>query len=133
MNQFFGWRTAITWCKKDFSYSRFNCNSVLAFIDITVSVSADNSWFHLSRNQSWNIWNNNWLSENSSIKNVFNRSVWWFPHLLQIKLFNYFLIRCDWRTFNSHFTFFKCLTCVNCYLIFSFVFILNGKIKILGN
>ena len=67
---------AIIWGidKVDFTWSVNN--SVLALVLISVGVSSNNDWLGPPWHQSWNVRDNDWLSENSSIQDVSNGSIW---------------------------------------------------------
>jgi len=77
------------------------CGSVL----ISKGVSANNYWLSPSRDKSWNILNDDWLTEHSPVKFVTDCSVGTFPHLLELE-FNYSgFVRGDSGAFYAHLAF----------------------------
>ena len=76
--------------------------------------------------QSWDILDNNWLTENSAIKDVADSSIRTFPHLLQVKFLHTCLVRCNCGTLNANSILFYCIGCINGYLIIGLIPVFNS-------
>lgn len=55
---------------------------------ITVSMSSNHNWLYPSRNQSWNLLANDWLTKNCTTQDVTNCTIRTAPHLLQVEFWN---------------------------------------------
>ena len=128
----FGSLGAIIW-----GVDKVNCtwsinNSILALVLITISVSTNDDWLGPPWHKSWNVRDDNWLSENSSIKNVSNGSIWGFPHLLQVEFGNSLFIWGDSGALNSYLAFGNGVGGINGDLIVSGISVFNGEIEVLA-
>lgn len=92
---------------------------------------SDNNWLLPIRNQSWNVFNDDWLTKHCAIENISDCPVWTLPHLLQFKLFDSGLIRSNGGTFYAYFIFLNSLSCVNSDLIVSGISMLNAQVIVL--
>lgn len=71
-----GWSAAIFWMENQLSSSWNLIDGILSSILITISVSTNNDWLGPAWNNSWNVLDDNWLSEDSSVQDVSNGTVW---------------------------------------------------------
>ena len=77
-------------------------NEVSGLVLISVSVSSNDDWSGPSWNVSWDVFDENWLSEHGSTEIVSNGSIWRFPHLLEFELLNSGLIRGNGGALDSN-------------------------------
>jgi hypothetical protein len=73
----------------------------------------------------------NWLTENSSIKNISDSSIRTLPHLLQIKFLHSRFVGRNSGTFYSHAVLFNGICCIDRHLVVCFIAILNTEVVIL--
>ena len=132
MDQLAGGFGTISRCENKLSLTSLSEHVVLWTILIAVSVSSNDNWLGPAGNESWNVADNNWFSENSSVKNVSDCSVRWLPHLLQIEFFNSLFIWCDSCAFDSYFVLFHSFRAINSDLIVRRVTILNWQVVVLS-
>lgn len=111
-------------------FTWFGSNVVSSNILITVSVSTNDDWVGPAWNKSWDVFNDDGFSENSSIKDISDCSVGRFPHLLKLELFNSFLIRCNCSTFDTYFVLFDSLCWINGNLVVSLISVLHSQIEV---
>lgn len=104
------------------------CGSVL----ISKGVSTNNYWLGPSRDKSWNIFNDDWLTEHGPVKFVTDCSIRTFPHLLQLEFSYSGFVRGDSSAFNSHFAFLDSSCSVEGYLVIGLVSVLHTQIKVLN-
>ena len=106
--------------------TRLIYNEICSFVLISEGMSTNNDRLCPSRNQSWNIFDDNRLSEDCSIKNVSNSSIRTFPHFFKFELFNSSLVRCNCGTFDSNFALFNGFSSLNSNDIIGGISILNS-------
>lgn len=94
-------------------------------------MSANDNWFFPSGDQSWDVLDEDRFSEDSTIQNVSDSSIWTFPHLFEFELLNSGLIRSDGCTLDSDFTLFDSLSSIDGHLIVGLVAVLNSEIEVL--
>ena len=87
-----GWVASIIWGEGDLDSTWLVNDIILAAVLVTESVSSNDDWRGPSWNASWDVRDDNWLSEDSSIEDVSDGSVWTSPHLLQIELLDSCLV-----------------------------------------
>jgi hypothetical protein len=76
MNDLGGWCAAIFWMENHFSSSWYLIDGILSSILITICMSSYNDWLGPAWNNSWNVTDNNWLSEYSTVQDISNGTVW---------------------------------------------------------
>jgi len=86
MNILHDWVASIIWSENEINLSFFVHNVVLTSVLITKCVSSNNDGLSPAWHKSWNVGDDNGLSEDGSVKNVSNRSIWRLPHLFEIEL-----------------------------------------------
>jgi len=123
---------AISWCENHFNFTSLLYNIVLATILISISMSTNDDRLSPSWDKSWDIINNNCFTENGSIKNVSNRSVRWFPHLLKFEFLNTTFIRRNCSALNTNFVLKHCFRAVNGNLIVCRITILDWQVVVFG-
>jgi len=94
-------------------------------------VSANNDRLRPTRDKSWDIIDDNRLSEHSAVENVPNGSVGRLPHLLKLKLFDTIFIRGNSSAFDSDFMFEHSVGTVDSHLVISLVSIFNRQIIVI--
>jgi len=122
---------SVLWGENNLKLTGFIDDSISSSVLITESMSSDNDWFSPSSNIFLNILAENWLSENSSSKIVSDCTVWRFPHLFKIKLFNSCLVWGNGCAFNTNFASFNSGSSFESYLIVSLISVLHAQIEIL--
>ena len=80
-------------------------------------MSANNDGLGPARNESWDVFNDDRFSEDSSVKNVSDGSIGAFPHFFKIELFYSGLIGGDSGAFDTYFTLFDGISSVDGDLI----------------
>ena len=95
-------------------------------------MSSDDDWFGPTWNTSWDVFDDNWLTEDDTTDDVSNCAVGGLPHLLKIELFNTCLIRCDGSALNANFASFYSLGAVNCDLVVGGVTVFDAQIEVLN-
>lgn len=93
-------------------------------------MSSNNDWLFPSRDKSWDILDDNGLSEDSSSKNISDGSVWTFPHTLKVKLLDSCLIRSNGGALDANLAFLDGLGSFKCNFIFSGIPMLDSQIKV---
>jgi hypothetical protein len=71
-----GWCAAIGWMEDNLGSSWNLLHIILASVLITISVSANNDWLGPAWNNSWNVLDDDWLSEDGTVEDVSNGTVW---------------------------------------------------------
>ena len=130
-NLLHNWCTAIIRGEFDLDLSWLGNNVVLASVLITECVSTYDNWLDPAWNQTRNVFDNDWLTENCSIKNVSDCSIWTLPHLSQIELLNTISIGSNCCTFDSHLVFQDSFSAVNRDLIFCLVTVCDTQVVVL--
>lgn len=120
------------WSEYEFSLTSLCEDVVLRAVLVTEGVSADDDRLSPARNESWNIADDDWLAEHSSIQDVSNGSIWRFPHLLQAELLDTFAVRCDGCALDTDFVLQHSLGAVNSNLVIGFVTVFYREIVVLG-
>ena len=95
-------------------------------------MSSDNDGVLPSRDEPWDVLDDDRFSEDSSVENVSDGSIGTFPHLLEFKLLNSGFIRSDGSTLDAYFTFFDSLSSLNGDFIISGISVLHSKVKVLN-
>ena len=111
------WFWSIIRSEFDLKFSWLFDNIILASVLISESVSSNDDRFGPAWHESWDIGDDDWLSENGTIKDIPNCSVWRLPLLFQIEFRYTTSIWCDSSTLDSNLMFFGCFSSVNCDLI----------------
>lgn len=116
--------------ENDFKSSRFiNCE-IGSSVLITKCVSSNNDGFFPSWDESWNVFNDDWFSKNGSVQNVSDGTIGTFPHVFKIKFLDSGFIRSDSCAFDTDFTFFDGVGCINGDLVIGSISMLDTKIKV---
>jgi hypothetical protein len=76
MNHLFSWFRTIIWGKREFNLSWLGNNIVLTSVLITKRMSTDNDWMSPAWHESWNVRNNDGFSENGTIEDISDCSIW---------------------------------------------------------
>jgi len=117
---------SIIWGEHKLNFSWLGNNIILAIILITVGVSTNNDGLNPSWNKSGNVGDNDWLSEDCTIKDISNGSVWRFPHLLETELLDSLFIRGNSGALNSDLAFRNSVGSINGNLIACCISVLNA-------
>ena len=120
------WCISVIWGENKLTFTWSSDNIILASILITVGVSTNNDGLSPSWNKSGNVGDNDWLSEDCTIKDVSNGSVWRFPHLLETEFLDSIFIRGNSGALNSDLAFFDSFGSINGNLIASCISALNA-------
>jgi len=88
-------------------------------------MSSNNDGFLPAWDESWDVFDNDGFSEDGSVQNVSDGSIWTFPHLLQIELFDSGLIRSDGCALDAYLAFFDGLSSLNSDFVISGIPMLN--------
>ena len=105
---------------------------VSGFVLVSEGVPANYNGFFPSRDQSGDVLDDDRLSENCSIQNVSDGSIWTFPHLLEFKLFDSGLIWGNSCALDTDFAFLNGFSSIDCDLIVCLITVFNTKIEILN-
>lgn len=97
---------------------------------IAKGMSSNNNWFFPSWNESWNVADDDRLSEYSTIENVSDGTIWTFPHMLKAEFLDSGFIRSDCSAFNTNFTFFDSIGSINGNLIIGCISVFDTEIKV---
>ena len=95
-------------------------------------MSSDDDGLFPSRDEPWDILDDNRFSKHGSVENVSDGSIGAFPHFLKLELLNSGLIGGDGGAFNSDFALFDSLSSFNGDLVISSISVLHSKIKVLN-
>ena len=93
-------------------------------------MSSNDNGFLPSWDQSGNVFDDDWFSEDSSVQNVSDCPIWTFPHFFQIELFHSSLIRCDSGAFDTDLALFDGISSINGNLVIGGISVLDSKIKV---
>lgn len=69
-------------------------------------MSSDDDWLLPSRNKSWDVLDDNWLSKDCASKDVPDGSIWTLPHFFKIEFLHSCLIRSNGSAFDAYLAFF---------------------------
>ena len=94
-------------------------------------MSTDNDWFGPTWNTTWNVLDDDGLTENDTSDNVTDGSVGGLPHLLQIEFLDSSFVRSDGGTFNTNFASFDGLCGVDGYLVISGITVFDTQVVVL--
>lgn len=130
MNQLSGGFRSISWRENKLCFATLGESVVLGTILVTVCVSADDDGRSPTWDETRDIADDDWLTEDSTIQNVSNRTVGGLPHLLEVELLNSSLVWCDSSALNSYFVLKHSVGAVDGYLIVCSVTILNREIVV---
>ena len=106
--------------------------TVLATVLVTISMSTNNNRVGPSGNQTRDIFDNNSLTEDSSVEDVTDGAVGGLPHLLEGELLDTALIRGDGGALNTNLVLEHSVGAVNSDLIVGGVTVLDGQIIVVG-
>ena len=110
--------------------SRLVNYKICGFVLISKGMSANNDGLGPARNESWDVFNDDRFSEDSSVKNVSDGSIGTFPHLLEFKLFDSGLIRSNSCAFDANFALLDGFSSLDGDFIISGITMLNTQIKV---
>ena len=94
-------------------------------------MSTYDDWFCPTWNTSWNVLDDDGLTENDTSNNVTDGSVGGLPHLLQIEFLDSSFVRSDGGTFNTNFAGFDGLCSVDGYLVISGITVFDAQVVVL--
>ncbi len=105
-------------------------NEISCAVLITKCMASNDNWTIPIRNKTWNVFNYNWLTKYSTIKNVSNGAIRALPHLFEVELLNTRFIWCNGGTFNSHPILFDGICSINGNLVIGFISVFYPQIVI---
>src|SRR5665647_1285059 len=120
----------IIWCKSHGQLSGTIDYDIGRTVLIAKGMTADYDGSSPLRNKSGNIFYNNWLTKNRSVKDIPDRSIGRFVHLLQTKFCHTRFIRRNSSTFNTNVILLDGIGSIYSYLIISGIAMLNTQIII---
>lgn len=97
---------------------------------VSESVPSNNDWFFPSRNESWNVINDDGFSEDSTVEDVSNGTVGTFPHMLEVEFLDSGFVRSDCGTFDSDLAFFDGICSIDGDLIVGCISVFDTEIEI---
>jgi hypothetical protein len=89
-------------------------------------VSTDDDWFFPSRYQFWYIFNNDRLSEDSTVEDVSDGTIGAFPHFFEVELLDSGFVWSDGCTFDAYFAMFNGLGSLKGDFIIGGISVLNS-------
>ena len=98
----FCWGDAIIRSEDNLEFAGTWGDVVSSSVLITESVTANANWLFPAWDKERNVFANNWFTEDDSIENVTDSSIWGFPHRFKVEFFNTVFIWCDGCTFDSN-------------------------------
>ena len=93
-------------------------------------MSTNDDWLGPSWYNSWDVADDNWLSEDGALKEVSNLSVWRLVHAFELELLDSGLIGGDGGALDTNTVFFDGLGSVHGDLIVGLVTLLDSEIKV---
>lgn len=124
------WLSSVGWGESQSELSLALNLEVGGLVLVTEGVSANNNWLSPLGAESWNVVDDDWLSENGSSQKVSDGSVRRFPHLLQVELLDSCLIRGDGGALDTDSVLLDSLSGLKGDLVIGGVSVLHTKIKI---
>ena len=118
--------TTISWGESHGECACLLGDKVSCSVLVSEGVSSNHNWSSPSWNTSWDVFDDDWFTEDSSSHNVSDCTVGGFPHLFQVELFDTSFIWGNGGTFYSNFACFDSIRAINSYLIISSVTIFNA-------
>lgn len=103
---------------------------ISAVVLITKGVSSDDNGFFPSTNQPGHILDDDWFTEDGTVKVVTDGSIGTLPHLLEIEFLDSCLIWSDGRTLDTNLAFLNGLGRLQCDLVISFISVFDSEIKV---
>jgi hypothetical protein len=122
--------SAVVSLEDNFKGSRLINYEICGLILISECVPADNDGLFPSRDESWDVLDNDWFSEDSSIEDVSDGSIGTFPHFFQVELLDSGLIGSDGCAFDSNLTLLDGFSSLDGDLIFSGISVLNSEVEV---
>ena len=113
----FNGRTTVLGGEGDIYGAGLGHDIILAAVLVTKRVSSNNDWLSPSWHAARDILHDDWLSEDSSVKDVSNGTVRAPPHLLEVELFNSALVGSDRRALDGHLVLLGGIGCVDCNMV----------------
>lgn len=89
-------------------------------------MTTNNNWLSPSWHEARDVFNNNRFSENSTVENVTNGTVWRLPHLFEVELFDTAFIRRDGSALDANFVLLHRVCAVNGDLVGCCVTVLHA-------
>jgi hypothetical protein len=108
----FSWLATVLRIEGHFKSTRLVNNCICCTILVAKCMSSNDNGISPSWYESWNVLNNNGLSEHCSVQLVTNGAIGRFPHLLELKLLDSCLIRCNSGTLYANFAFLNGSCCI---------------------
>jgi len=130
MDELPGWCRSISGSENEFTASWLSNNVVLASVLITKCVTSDNNWLSPTWYEPGNIRYDDWLSEDGSIKNVSNGTIWRLPHLFESELLDSVLVWGDGGALDSDLAFLDGFGRVDGHLIVGSISVLHAQIEV---
>jgi hypothetical protein len=116
---------AISGSENELDFAWLANSVVLAAVLITVGVSSDNDGLSPAGHKSWDIVNDNSLSEHGTVENITDGAVGGLPHLLKLELLNTTSVRGNGSALDTNLGSKHSVSTINGNLIVSGVTVLN--------
>jgi len=103
---------------------------VLSYVLVSMSMSSNDNGLAPPWHQFWNVFSNNWFSENSSVQDVPNCSIGGSPHFLELELLHSFFIRSNSSAFDSYFVLLYSVGSINGNLVVSLISVFHTQVEV---
>ncbi len=113
-------------------FTGFWDKEISAVVDITEGVSTNDNWLGPVVDESWDVFAENWLSEDGSSKIISDGSVGWFPHFFELELFDSGFIGSDGSALDTNFAIFDGFGGIHSDLIVGLVSVFDTEVKVLN-
>jgi hypothetical protein len=104
---------------------------VCGLVLVTEGVSTDDDGLFPAGDQAWDVVYDDGFSEDCSVQDVSDCSIWTFPHLLQVEFLDSGFIGSDGGAFDTYFAFFDGISCVDCDLIVGSVSVFHAQVEVI--
>lgn len=94
-------------------------------------MSANNNRLFPAGNQSWDVLDDNRFSEDSSVEDVSDGSIWTLPHGFQVEFFDSCFVRSDGCALDADFAFFDGFGSLDGDFVVSLISVLHAEIEVL--
>ena len=94
-------------------------------------MSANNNRLFPAGNQSWDVLDDNRFSEDSSVEDVSDGSIWTLPHGFQVEFFDSCFVRSDGCALDADFAFFDGFGGLDGDFVVSLISVLHAEIEVL--
>jgi len=131
VNEGCGWGSSISRGKDELNLAGFLDSVVLAAVLVTIRVSTNDNRLFPAGNKSWDVLDDDGLTEDSTVKDVTDGTIRRLPHLFQIEFLYTTGIRGDSCALDSNLVFFHSVSAIDGDLIISGVTALHRQIVVL--